>query len=195
MPSLNHQSSVPARTSTSSASSSTSSSNDELLIHLNQKQNQKRVPINQTFNDEQSSLVNYTSLLLTSTVDEEQEQAIHDNISFLASMATTSITETPEMIWPSNPVLNSNSVEHANTIQRNRIGGITKNSFSQKQTISSYMIQSHTLNIQELLETINELCYKGFDELHGLIQAKRNVSKRRTSARFQKICTDPHIIF
>ena len=70
----------------------------------------------------------------------EQEQAVHDNISFLASMTLAS-TDLP----------NQNHVQ-------------------QQQQIPS---KTKSLNIQDLMNNLNELCYKGFDELNALIQEQR----------------------
>ncbi|CAF4574713.1 unnamed protein product, partial [Rotaria sp. Silwood2] len=75
----NHQTSITARTS----SSSTSSSTDEALIQLTQQlQN-----VNKLFNDEPISIFNYSSLPSETSID-KQQQAVHDNINLLASMAT-----------------------------------------------------------------------------------------------------------
>jgi hypothetical protein len=70
----------------------------------------------------------------------EQEQAVHDNISFLASMTLAS-TDLP----------NQNHVQ-------------------QQQQIPS---KTKSLNIQDLMNNLNEVCYKGFDELNALIQEQR----------------------
>jgi hypothetical protein len=138
----NKHSSTVARKSSSSASSSTSSSIDDALIHLTQQQQQVQ-NVNKFFNDEPTSIFHFPK-----TNIDKQQQAVHDNISFLASMATASTSTDSDI-----------NLQHQ----------IHANMFSLPQVLSR--------NIQELMQNLNELCYKGFDELNALIQEQRWVKK------------------
>jgi len=73
---------------------------------------------------------------------------VHDNINFLASMATAS---TPE--------------------------DSTINSPHQMRPTMFNMPQTSSRTIHEFMQNLNELCYKGFDELNALIQEQRWVRK------------------
>ncbi|CAF1552257.1 unnamed protein product, partial [Rotaria sordida] len=47
-----------------------------------------------------------------------------------------------------------------------------------KRKMHAMMLQqqqsrNNSINIHELIENLNELCYKGFDELNALIQEQR----------------------
>jgi len=91
--------------------------------------------------------------------DKEQEQAVHENINFLASMT---IASTPV------PSRDSNM-----NLQRQNRSTIVQQQMSLPQVSS----RNKSLNIQELMQNLNEICYKGFDELNALIQEQRWVRK------------------
>ncbi len=91
--------------------------------------------------------------------DKEQERAVHENINFLASMT---IASTPV------PSRDSNM-----NLQRQNRSTIVQQQMSLPQVSS----RNKSLNIQELMQNLNEICYKGFDELNALIQEQRWVRK------------------
>ncbi|CAF0826622.1 unnamed protein product [Adineta ricciae] len=162
VPSHNYLTSIKTRTSTSSASS-TSSSIDEALIQLTQQQQLSSV--NKLFNDEPLSIFHSSSVSLPthSNLDKEQ-QAIHDNIHFLASMATASSPVTSGAPWQQPTLLSSFDTNgHAQHKMRPAM--------LQRQV--SFSSRKNSANIQELMQSLNELCYKGFDELNALIQEQR----------------------
>jgi hypothetical protein len=141
--SSNKLSSNVTRTSSSSASSSTSSSIDDALIQLTQQQQQVS-NVNKLFNDEPISIFHFSKPNI-----DKQQQAVHDNINFLASMTTGSTTEESNI-----------------NLQR------------QIRPIMFSLPETPSKNIQELMQNLNELCYKGFDELNALIQEQRWVRKK-----------------
>ncbi|UJR21537.1 hypothetical protein I4U23_024622 [Adineta vaga] len=168
-PSSNKTSSTSAsnnRQSSSSASSSTSSSIDDALIQLSQQQqSQTQAPtVNKFFSDESLSIFNFPTSKSTTNID-KQQRAVHDNINFLASMAAASTPVTPESPWQ-QPTIHSNV-----NVQSKR------QSMRQQQPQQSAVPQSPSKscpsNMQELMENLNELCYRGFDELNALIQEQR----------------------
>jgi len=137
--SLKFPSNVP-RTSSSSTSSSTSSSIDDALIQLTQQQQQQQISnVNKLFNDEPISIFHFSKPNI-----DKQQQAVHDNINFLASMAAGSTSEESNI-----------------NLQR------------QKRPTMFSLPETSSRNIQELMQNLNELCYKGFDELNALIQEQR----------------------
>ncbi|CAF3367807.1 unnamed protein product [Rotaria sp. Silwood1] len=156
----NHQTSITARTSSSSTSSSTSSSIDEALIQLSQQQQQQVQNVNKLFNDEPISIFNYPSLPSKTTMDKEQ-QAIHDNINLLASMATASTPITSESTW--QQPLTSTSLDSNINLKRKM----------RTMMLQQQQSRNNSINIHELVENLNEMCYKGFDELNALIQEQR----------------------
>jgi hypothetical protein len=138
---------------TSSSTSSTSSI-DDALIQLSQQQYVGNV--NKLFNDEPTSIFHFPSLPSKINIDKEQEQAVHDNINFLASMT---IASTP--------------VQTVNLQHQNR--------FQQQINLPQISSRNKSLNIQELMNNLNELCYKGFDELNALIQEQRWVRIKKNN--------------
>ncbi|CAF0812850.1 unnamed protein product [Adineta steineri] len=167
VPSMNHQSSIATRTSSSSASSSTSSSIDEALIQLTQQQKQIQ-NANKLFTNEPLSMFHSSTLQRQSSLDKEQ-QAVHDNISFLASMASASTPITSESTWQ-QPVT-SNSLDSNINLQRKMNTMVLQQ--PQIGLSQSSSRNNNPTNIHELLQNLNELCYKGFDELNTLIQEQR----------------------
>lgn len=105
----------------------------------------------------------------TTNIDQQQERAVHDNISFLASMAAASTPVTPESPWqqPTNYHSNVNS-------QRRTQAMILQ---QQQSVISQSSPRNFSANLQELIDHLNDICYRGFDELNALIQEQRWVCK------------------
>ncbi|CAF2019457.1 unnamed protein product [Rotaria magnacalcarata] len=168
----NHQSSVTARTSSSSTSSSTSSSIDEALIQLTQQQQQQQTPnVNKLFNDEPISIFNYSSMQPKPTID-KQQQAVHDNINFLASMATASTPMTSESTWQQQIPSTSISLDSSMNLKR-KMRPVMLQQQQQQMKLSQSILRNNSANMHELIENLNELCYKGFDELNALIQEQR----------------------
>ncbi|CAF5152948.1 unnamed protein product [Rotaria magnacalcarata] len=173
----NHQSSVTARTSSSSTSSSTSSSIDEALIQLTQQQQQQTPNVNKLFNDEPISIFNYSSIQPKPTID-KQQQAVHDNINFLASMATASTPMTSESTWQQQIPSTSISLDSSMNLKRKmRPVMLQQQQQQQQMKLSQSILRNNSANMHELIENLNELCYKGFDELNALIQEQRWVRK------------------
>jgi hypothetical protein len=114
------------------------------------------------------SIFNLSSLH-SKTNMEKQQQAVHDNISFLASMATAS---TPESTWQQQTA--STSLDSNINLQRKM-----RAMMLQQQQITAPQLSSRNTSttIHELMQNLNELCYKGFDELNSLIQEQRWVGK------------------
>ncbi len=104
---------------------------------------------NKLFNDEPTSIFRFSSL---QSKDQEQ-QAVQDNINFLASMATASTPVTP---------IDSNI-----NLQRQMRAAILP---------QPTLAKNNSMNIHELRQNLNEFCYKGFDELIALIQEQRWVN-------------------
>ncbi|CAF4733647.1 unnamed protein product [Rotaria sp. Silwood1] len=162
--SLTTKTSSTNRQSSSSTSSSTSSSIDEALIQLSQQQKQQsHIPtVNKLFYDESLSIFNYSSPQNTTTTHiDNQQRAVHDNINFLASMAAAS---TPEPSWqqttiPSN--INSKHKMQSLLVEK------------QQSILTQSPSRNLSTNMHELMENLNELCYRGFDELNALIQEQR----------------------
>ncbi|CAF3666483.1 unnamed protein product [Rotaria socialis] len=165
----NHQSSITARTSSSSTSSSTSSSIDEALIQLTQQQQQQTPNVNKLFNDEPISIFNYSSIQPKPTID-KQQQAVHDNINFLASMATASTPMTSESTWQQQIPSTSMSIDSSMNLKRKMRPIMLQ---QQQMKLSQSISRNNSANMHELIENLNELCYKGFDELNALIQEQR----------------------
>jgi hypothetical protein len=183
---MQYQSSVVVRTSSSSASSSTSSSIDEALIQLTQQQQQQKLTnMNKLFNDEPSSIFHFASHPSNNNHNnnnnnniDRQQQAVHDNISFLASMATASTPTTPESPWQA-----SNAHHPASTTPLDPNNGMQRKMSAmmlrkhQHQHMGSpqagLAVRSNGPSIHEFTQNLNELCYKGFDELNALIQEQR----------------------
>ena len=153
------------RQSSSSASSSTSSSIDDALIQLSQQQQQQKQPsTNKLFSNESLSIFNFpSSQNATSTID-KQQRAVHDNISFLASMAAASTPVTPESPWQQTNY-------HSNPNSQRRTQAILLQ--QQSSTNSQASPRNLSTNLQEFIEHLNEICYRGFDELNALIQEQR----------------------
>lgn len=163
--SSNIHSNVVARTSSSSASSSTSSSIDEALIQLTQQQ-QKFPPMNNLFGNEPiSSFFPFPSL---PTSNESEEQlAVHENIHFLASMATASTPVTPESPWAQTSASSAASNLDANVNLTRKIPSMNQ----RKAPVTP--LKTNTAVIHELMQNLNEICFKGFDELNALIQEQK----------------------
>ncbi len=150
------------RQSSSSASSSTSSSIDDALIQLSQQQQQQTV--NKLFPNESLSIFNFPSSQSATTNIDKQQRAVHDNINFLASMAAASTPVTPESPW-------QQATSHSNmNIQRKMQTMMLQ---QQQPILPQSPSRNPSTNMQELLENINEICYRGFDELNALIQEQR----------------------
>jgi hypothetical protein len=187
--STNHPAtSIFPRPSSSSASSSTSSSIDDALIQLTQQQQKQKLPhMNKFFNDEPISIFHFTGQSSTNTID-KQQQAVHDNINFLASMASSSTPVTSESAWQQANRLHSTvgtSLDSTQHLQRQMPSMTHRKRQGQHSIVSSQVSSSssssssskmHATNIYELMQNLNELCYKGFDELNALIQEQRWVS-------------------
>lgn len=166
------------RTSSSSTSSSTSSSIDEALIQLTQQQQQQQVSnANKLFNDEPLSIFHYSSLPAQANIENEQQQAVNDNISFLASMATASTSMQAEPTWQQS--LTSTSLDSNINLKRKMRNMMQQQQPPQPSPMNSSQLSSgnNALTAQNLVQGLNELCYKGFDELNSLIQEQRWVRK------------------
>ena len=137
-----------------SSSTSSSSSIDEALIHLTQQQSSKLPTLNRLFNDEPSSIFHFpTARSLTQDhQQDEQQRAVHDNIQFLASMTTASTPVPAEPPWPAT----ARPPPH---LQPSRMMQPALNN------LSTYL--------QESMDKLNDVCYRGFDELNTLIQEQR----------------------
>ncbi|CAF1098564.1 unnamed protein product [Rotaria sordida] len=157
------------RQSSSSTSSSTSSSIDEALIQLSQqqKQQQSHVPtVNKLFYDESLSIFNYSSPQKTTMTNiDKQQNIVHDNINFLASMAVAS---TPEPSWQQTTVPSNINIKH-----KMQSLLIEQQQQQQQTMLSQSPSRNLSTNMHELMENLNELCYRGFDELNALIQEQR----------------------
>jgi hypothetical protein len=150
------------RQSSSSASSSTSSSIDDALIQLSQQQQQQTA--NKLFSNDSLSIFNFPSSQSTTTNIDKQQRAVHDNISFLASMAAASTPVTPESPW-------QQTTFHSNINPQRKTQSMM---LQQQQTIVPQSpSRNPPINMQELIENLNEICYRGFDELNALIQEQR----------------------
>ena len=148
------------RQSPSSTPSSTSSI-DEALNQLNQQQKSAQT-VNKLLFDESLSIFNCTSRQNITDID-QQQRAVHDNISFLASMAAASV---PESSWqPTSYISNMNS-------QRKMQPMLIQ---PEQNALSSISSRNLSTNMHELMENLNEICYRGFDELSALIQDQRSV--------------------
>jgi hypothetical protein len=151
------------RQSSSSTSSSTSSSIDEALIQLSQQHQQPQAQTaKKIFSDESSSIFNFPSTKITTNID-KQQRAVHDNINFLASMAAASTPVTPESPWQQTTL-------HSNVNLPRKM----QPAMLQQQTVLPQSPSKNpALTMHELTENLNELCYRGFDELNALIQEQR----------------------
>ena len=139
------------RQSSSSNSSSGSSSIDDALIQLNQQHAAAAAVTPKLFQDKSLSIFQLPASQTAMAMD-SQQRAMHDNISLLASLATTATPLIPDTPWPSSrlePKLNNppRPMQHA----------------------------SHppAIDLHSLMENLNELCYRGFDELNTLVQEQR----------------------
>jgi len=149
------------RQSSSSASSSTSSSIDDALIQLTQQQQQQTV--NKLYPNESLSIFNFPASKSITTNIDKQQRAVHDNINFLASMATASTPVTPESPWQQTTL-------HSNINLQRKMPSM----MLQQQTIMPQSpLRNSSTNMQELIDNLNEICYRGFDELNALIQEQR----------------------
>jgi hypothetical protein len=128
------------------------------LIQLSQQQQQQTV--NKLFPNDSLSIFNFpSSQNSTTNIDKQQQRAVHDNINFLASMAVASTPVTPESPWQ-QPTFHSNI-----NLQRKMQSMILQQSQSPSRNFLN--------NMQELIDNLNEICYRGFDELNALIQEQR----------------------
>jgi hypothetical protein len=151
------------RQSSSSASSSTSSSIDDALIQLSQQQQQQQT-VNKLFPNESLSIFNFPSSQIATINIDKQQRAVHDNINFLASMAAASTPVTPESSWQqTTPHSNINVQRKMQTMMLQQ----------QQPILPQSPSRNPSMNMQELIENINEICYRGFDELNALIQEQR----------------------
>ncbi|CAF1492202.1 unnamed protein product [Rotaria magnacalcarata] len=164
------------RQSSSSASSSTSSSIDEALIQLSQQQKQQSnvQTTNKLFYDDSLSIFNYSSPQSTAAAPPtptitapatshiaKQQRAVNDNINFLASMASTA---TSESTWQQAKL-------HSNTKSKQKMQSTILE--QQPSLLPQSPSRNSTTNMHDLMENLNELCYRGFDELNALIQEQR----------------------
>ncbi|CAM2703900.1 unnamed protein product [Rotaria socialis] len=162
------------RQSSSSTSSSTSSSIDEALIQLSQQQKQQSnvQTANKLFYDESLSIFNYSSPRSTAATPPtitapatshiaKQQRAVNDNINFLASMASTA---TSESTWQQAKL-------HSNTKSKQKMQSTILE--QQPSLLPQSPSRNSTTNMHDLMENLNELCYRGFDELNALIQEQR----------------------
>ncbi|CAF4574921.1 unnamed protein product [Rotaria socialis] len=162
------------RQSSSSTSSSTSSSIDEALIQLSQQQKQQSnvQTANKLFYDESLSIFNYSSPRSTAATPPtitapatshiaKQQRAVNDNINFLASMASTA---TSESTWQQANL-------HSNTKSKQKMQSTILE--QQPSLLPQSPSRNSTTNMHDLMENLNELCYRGFDELNALIQEQR----------------------
>lgn len=136
-------------TARTSSSASSSSSIDDALIQLTQKQQQQQTNLPKLFNDPSNSFFQFPSLPSTSSVDHQQEDALHENLNFLASMAVATSPVTPL----DSPQRSTNSLQSIST-------------------------RNSSITMQDLIQNLNDLCDKGFDELNALIQEQRWVRQR-----------------
>lgn len=156
------------RQSSSSTSSSTSSSIDEALIQLSQQQKQQaHVPtVNKLLYDESLSIFNYPpSQSKTATVNKEQ-CAVQDNLNFLASMAAAATTSEPS--WQQTTL-------HSNINPKHKMQSMT---LEKQAVLPKSPSTNPSSNMHELMENLNELCYRGFDELNALMQEQRWVKNQ-----------------
>ena len=137
--------------------------------------------MNKLFNDEPSSIFHFASPPSNSNNIDRQQQAVHDNISFLASMATASTPTTPESPWQTTNAPHpaaSASLDPNNGLQRKMSAMMLRKQQQQQQQqhmVCSQGLASKTNGpiIHDFTQNLNELCYKGFDELNALIQEQR----------------------
>ena len=153
------------RQSSSSASSSTSSSIDDALIQLSQQQ-QQAPSTNKLFSNESLSIFHFPSSQNTTSTIDKQQRAVHDNISFLASMAAASTPVTPESPWQQTNY-------HSNLNSQRRTQAMLLQQQQQPSTVPQLSPRNFSANLQEFIEHLNEICYRGFDELNALIQEQR----------------------
>jgi hypothetical protein len=107
---------------------------------------------------------------------DKQQRAVHDNINFLASMATASTPVTPESPW-------QQATLHSNRNLQHKMQPVIH---QQQPILPKSPSKNHSLNIHELMENLNELCYRGFDELNALIQEQRWVRSILSSQGLRK---------
>lgn len=150
------------RQSSSSASSSTSSSIDDALIQLSQ-QHQQQQTANKLFSHESLSIFNFPAVQSTASNIDKQQRAVHDNISFLASMAAASTPVTPESPW-------QQTTFHSNVNPQRRA---QTTMLQQQPMVPQSPPKNPSTNLQKLIDHLNEICYRGFDELNALIQEQR----------------------
>jgi hypothetical protein len=109
-------------------------------------------------------------------------------------MATASTPVTPETTWqqqqqhPSATLhsTTSTSLDSNINLQRKMRAMILQQQQMALPQASSSSSRNNSTNIQELIQNLNELCYKGFDELNALIQEQRwvrNIQIRRLDQR------------
>lgn len=137
-----------------SSSTSSSSSIDEALIHLTRQQSSKLPTLSKLFNDEPSSIFHFPTSRAPANDhrQDEQQRAVHDNIQFLASMTTASTAVAAEPSWPA---------------------AARQSSHQPPPRMMQPAVNNLSTFIQEFMDKLNELCYRGFDELNTLIQEQR----------------------
>ena len=148
-----------------SSSTSSSSSIDEALIHLTRQQSSKLPTLSKLFNDEPSSIFHFPTSRapVNDHRQDEQQRAVHDNIQFLASMTTASTPVAAEPSWPATA---------------------RQSSHQPPPRIMQPAVNNLSTFIQEFMDKLNELCYRGFDELNTLIQEQRWVCMLSFLLRF-----------
>lgn len=124
------------------------------------------------FNDEPLSLFNYPSLQSKATLDKQQEQAVHENLNFLASMAAASTPMTSERTWQQQISTTSTSLDSTVNL-KSKMRPTMLQQQQQPVNLSQTLSKNNSINMHELIENLNEACYKGFDELNALIQEQR----------------------
>ncbi len=109
------------------------------------------------------SIFNFPSSQSTTTNIDKQQRAVHENIHFLASMAAASTPVTPESPWQQTTL-------HSNINLPRKMPSM----ILQQQTILPQSPgRNPSINMQEFIDSLNEICYRGFDELNALIQEQR----------------------
>jgi hypothetical protein len=100
---------------------------------------------------------------------------VHDNINFLASMATASTPVTPDSTWQQQQQQQTTAGDANMNLQR-QMRAMMIQQQQQLNLPQSSTTRNNSFDMQELTQNLNELCYKGFDELNALIQEQRWVN-------------------
>ena len=103
---------------------------------------------------------------LPASADSDEQQAVHENIHFLASMATASTPVTPESPWAQTSASATSNIEPIVNLPRK-----LPSMHQRKAPVTS--LKNQSVAIHDLMQSLNEICYKGFDELNALIQEQK----------------------